>query len=73
MVSRFESLFSNSLDEIESLVTTIMPAEGISLEVVGSAIQMWVEYRVTVGKDFLDLSHPEEWALPGLHGAKGEF
>ena len=62
MVSRFESLFSNSLDDIESLVTTVMPAEGISLEVVGSAIQMWVEYRVTVGKDFLDLSHPEEWA-----------
>jgi hypothetical protein len=39
-----------------------MPAEGMSLEVVGAAIQMWVEYRVTIGKDFLDLSHPEEWA-----------
>ena len=62
MISRFESLFSNTLDEIETLLTTTMPAEGIPLEVVGAAIQMWVEYRVTVGKDFLDLSHPEQWA-----------
>ena len=62
MVNRFEALFSNSLDPIEVQLTTIMPQENIPLEVVGSAIQMWVEYRVTIGKAHLDLSRPEEWA-----------
>lgn len=62
MVSRFETLFSNALDEVEALLTTIMPREGIALEIAGAAIQMWVEYRVTIGKAHLDLNHPEEWA-----------
>lgn len=62
LVSRFETLFTNSLDEIETHLTTVMPAEGMPLEVVGAAIQMWVEYRVTIGKEFLDLSHPQEWS-----------
>jgi hypothetical protein len=39
-----------------------MPQQGLRLEVIGSAIQMWLEYRVTIGKSYLDLSHPEEWA-----------
>jgi hypothetical protein len=38
-----------------------MPQQGINLEVVGAAIQMWVEYRVTVGTAPLDTSHPENW------------
>ncbi len=62
MVSRFESLFSNSLDQVETNLTTIMPQENVPLEIIGAAIQMWVEYRVTIGKAHLDLSHPEEWA-----------
>ncbi len=62
LISRFESLFSNALDEIESRLTTIMPQQGVGLEIVGAAIQMWVEYRVTIGKRHLDLRHPEEWA-----------
>ena len=62
LINRFESLFSNALDEVESLLTTIMPKEGISLEVVGAAIQMWVEYRVTIGTAPLDTTQPESWA-----------
>jgi tetratricopeptide (TPR) repeat protein len=62
LVSRFEALFSNALDPIESLLTMMMPKHGIRLEVVGSAIQMWVEYRVTIGRRYLDLSRPEAWA-----------
>jgi tetratricopeptide (TPR) repeat protein len=62
MINRFEALFSNALDPIETQLTTIMPQEDIPLEVVGAAIQMWVEYRVTIGKAHLDLSRPEEWA-----------
>lgn len=62
MINRYEALFSNALDEIETRLTTVMPQENIPLEMVGAAIQMWVEYRVTIGKQHLDLSHPEEWA-----------
>ncbi|HMQ56626.1 MAG TPA: hypothetical protein PKD98_31390, partial [Anaerolineae bacterium] len=62
MLDRFEALFSNALDDVESLLTTVMPKHKLPLEVVGAAIQMWVEYRVTIGKEFIDLSHPEAWA-----------
>ncbi len=62
LISRFETLFSNALDEVEARLTTVMPQQGASLEVVGAAIQMWVEYRVTIGKEHLDLTHPEEWS-----------
>lgn len=62
MINRFEVLFSSALDEVETQLTTVMPQENVSLEIVGAAIQMWVEYRVTIGRDHLDLSHPEEWA-----------
>jgi tetratricopeptide (TPR) repeat protein len=62
LINRFEILFSNALDDVEHLLTTVMPEKGMSLEIIGAAIQMWVEYRVTIGKQYLDLSHPEEWA-----------
>ncbi len=62
LINRFEALFSNALDEVEKLLTATMPQNGMKLESIGAAIQMWVEYRVTIGKQYLDLSHPEEWA-----------
>lgn len=62
LITRFEALFSNALDDVEILLTTVMPQQGISLEIVGAAIQMWVEYRVTIGTAPLDTSHPENWA-----------
>jgi tetratricopeptide (TPR) repeat protein len=62
MIERFETLFTNALDNVESRLTTVMPQQGLPLEIVGSAIQMWVEFRVTLGKAPLDLSRPEDWA-----------
>lgn len=62
LIERFESLFSNALDEVEVLLTSIMPQKNIPLEIVGAAIQMWVEYRVTNGTAPLALNHPEIWA-----------
>lgn len=62
LINRFEALFSNALDEVETRLTTIMRQQDIRLEVIGAAIQMWVEYRVTIGKRHLDLSRPEVWA-----------
>ncbi len=60
--NRFQALFSNALDEVETRLTTIMPQQGVGLEIIGAAIQMWVEYRVAIGKRYLDLGHPESWA-----------
>lgn len=62
LITRFESLFSTALDDVEVLLTTVMPQQGINLEVVGAAIQMWVEYRVTIGTAPLNTTHPENWA-----------
>lgn len=62
LLNRFEALFSNALDQVESRLTVIMPQNGVGLEIIGAAIQMWVEYRVAIGKRYLDLSHPESWA-----------
>ena len=62
LVGRFETLFSNALDAVESKLTGVMPNHDVSLDVIGAAIQMWVEYRVTIGREYLDLSRPEEWS-----------
>lgn len=62
LISRFEALFSSALDPIETLLTQIMATKEVSLEIVGAAIQMWVEYRVAIGGVPIDTSHPEEWA-----------
>ena len=62
LLSRFEALYSNALDAVETRLTTIMPQHGVGLEIIGAAIQMWVEYRVAIGKRYLDLGHPESWA-----------
>lgn len=62
LVNRFEALFSNALDEVEYLLTTVMTKYGAGLEIIGAAIQMWVEYRVAIGKRHLDMRQPENWA-----------
>lgn len=62
LINRFEMLFSNALDEVELQLTTVMPQENVTLDIIGAAIQMWVEYRVTIGKAHLNFRHPEEWA-----------
>jgi tetratricopeptide (TPR) repeat protein len=62
LASRFEALFSNALDAVETELTRVMPKHDVHLEVIGAAIQMWLEYRVTIGRRPLDLSRSEAWA-----------
>lgn len=62
LVSRFEAIFSTALDEVESRLTTVMPQHGVGLEITGAAIQMWVEFRVSIGERPLNVSRPAEWA-----------
>lgn len=62
LVERFEALFANALDSVERLITSKMTKAGLSLEKVGAAIQMWLEFRITLGRRPLNIRKPEVWA-----------
>lgn len=62
LTARFERLFANAMDDVETLITEKMTAAGIPLEEVGAAIQMWLEYRIAIGRRPLSLRKPEVWA-----------
>jgi len=64
LTERFEMLFGNMMDEVETLLTQIMTQHDVPLEVIGSAMQMWLEFRVTMGRKriALDGAQPREWA-----------
>jgi hypothetical protein len=62
VAQRFEALLSNTMDEVEIRLTSLMPQPDIQLELVRAAMQMWLEYRVTLGQKALDLNQPEVWA-----------
>jgi tetratricopeptide (TPR) repeat protein len=59
---RFEQLFGEGMDEVETLVTKRMTDKGLPLEMVGAAVQMWLEYRICVGSRPLVIRKPETWA-----------
>lgn len=62
LVERFEALFANALDGVEKLITSKMTKAGLSLEQVGAAIQMWLEFRIALGRQPLTVRKPEVWA-----------
>ena len=62
LAERFEQLFGEGMDEVETLVTQKMTRKGVPLEVVGAAVQMWAEYRICIGRRPLIIRKPETWA-----------
>jgi tetratricopeptide (TPR) repeat protein len=62
LTERFEQLFGNAMDEVETLLTEVMTQHNLPLDVIGAAIQMWMEYRIAVGRRPLDVSTPPPWA-----------
>lgn len=62
LTERFERLFGNAMDEVETLLTEIMTQHNMPLDMVGAAIQMWMEYRIAVGRRPLDVRDPTPWA-----------
>lgn len=62
LVERYERIFGNAMDEVETLLTKKMTAAGLPLEQIGAAIQMWLEFRITLGRAPLSLRKPEAWA-----------
>jgi tetratricopeptide (TPR) repeat protein len=62
LAERFEQLFSGGLDEVEKLLTREMNSGGLPLEVIGAAVQMWLEYRICLGRRPLIIRKPQTWA-----------
>jgi tetratricopeptide (TPR) repeat protein len=62
LAERFEALFSNSMDDVERLLTRKMTDEGVPLDVIGAGVQMWLEYRICLGRRPLVIRKPETWA-----------
>jgi tetratricopeptide (TPR) repeat protein len=62
LVDRFEALFANAMDEVETLITEKMTKRGVPLDEIGATIQMWLEYRIAIGRRPLSIRKPEAWA-----------
>jgi tetratricopeptide (TPR) repeat protein len=62
LAERFEQLFGEGMDQVETLLTKQMTRKGLPLEVIGAAVQMWMEYRICIGRRPLVIRKPETWA-----------
>ncbi len=62
LVDRYERMFANAMDEVETLLTQRMTTAQLPVEEIGAAIQMWLEYRITIGRQPLVIRKPEPWA-----------
>ncbi|MFQ5611564.1 MAG: hypothetical protein ACE5H9_05470 [Anaerolineae bacterium] len=62
LIERFEKLFGSAMDSVEIKLTEVMAEQEMRLQIIGAAIQMWLEYRITIGRRSLVAEQPEAWA-----------
>ena len=62
IADRYEKLFSSALDPVEEIMIEKMGKMGMTLQETGKGIQMWLEYRITIGRRPLRIPKPELWA-----------
>jgi len=62
LADRFEQLFASGMDKVEQTLTQKATASELPIEAIGAAIQMWIEYRITLGRQPLAAHQPESWA-----------
>ncbi|MFO7537638.1 MAG: tetratricopeptide repeat protein [Chloroflexota bacterium] len=62
IVDRYERLFSSALDEVETVLIETMRKEEMPVQQIGKAIQMWLEYRITMGRQPMPEVKPTLWA-----------
>ncbi len=67
VAERFERMFSSALDEVETILIETMRQHNMNVPFIGKAIQMWLEYRITVGRTQLRIPKPELWAAALTH------
>jgi len=68
LTERFEHMFSSAMDDVESQMIEQMRADGATVQAIGKAIQMWLEYRISIGRRALDQREPGAWSA-ALHYA----
>ncbi len=62
VAERFERLFARGLDEVEAILTEKMTNSGMPIDEIGAAMRMWLEYRIALGREPLNIRKPEAWA-----------
>jgi len=62
LTGRYERLFSSALDDVERQLIDGMRPLGMPVQLIGKAIQMWLEYRLTIGRQPLAIPQPEQWS-----------
>jgi len=62
VASRIEQLFASGMDAVEEVLTAKTKAAQIPLDMIGAAIQMWMEFRISLGEESLVIPKPEAWA-----------
>ena len=62
IAERYERLFSSAMDEVERVLIAGAKELGLPLQQTGKAIQMWLEYRITLGRRPFRVSKPPLWA-----------
>ncbi len=59
---RIEQLFASGMDAVEEHLTEKMTSAQMPIDMIGSAIQMWVEFRIAIGEETLTIPKPEAWS-----------
>jgi len=59
---RYENLFASALDDVEKILIEKMRQARMDIKLIGAAIQMWLEYRIAIGRQPLLIRKPEIWA-----------
>ena len=67
IATRYEQLFSTGLDQVETILIEKMGDMEMSMQQAGKAIQMWLEYRITIGRRPFRIPKPELWAAALLY------
>ncbi|HNT74334.1 MAG TPA: tetratricopeptide repeat protein [Anaerolineae bacterium] len=62
VADRIEQLFASGLDPVEEVLTNKMKSARQPLDIIGAAIQMWMEFIIAMGEDPLPIPKPETWA-----------
>lgn len=62
VAERFEWLFSSTFDKVESSLMEGSQQLDLPMQLVSRAIRMWLEYRLTVGRQPLPKKDPDLWA-----------